>query len=149
MILVSACLAGMACRYDGVSDPDEEVIELVRSGRAIPICPEQAGGLQTPRPPAEIVGGSGEEVLDGKARVKDRDGEDRTAQFLRGAQETLDLARRYAISRALLRQNSPSCGCGRIRRRGKTVLGNGVTAACLARAGIKIESRLPVSQEMP
>ncbi|MCK4545982.1 MAG: DUF523 domain-containing protein [Candidatus Eisenbacteria sp.] len=143
MILVSACLAGMACRYDGAADPDEDILKLVREGRAVPICPEQAGGLPTPRTPAEIVGGAGEDVLDGNARVVDEEGRDRTTEFLRGADEALALALRVGGTRAILRQHSPSCGYGWLRIRGKSAPGNGVTAACLLRAGIEVEARHP------
>ena len=93
-ILVSACLAGLATTHSGVAKPNRKVMELVRQGRAILVCPEQLGGLPTPRPAAEIVdGASGGSVLDGEGRVLDTAGGDVTANYLRGAREALKAAR--------------------------------------------------------
>src|SRR2546426_10321670 len=93
-ILVSACLAGLATPPTGVAKPNRVVMDLVRAGRAILVCPEQLGGLPTPRPAAEIVPGcSGGDVLDGTGRVVDTEGVDVTAQYLRGAREALKAAR--------------------------------------------------------
>ena len=78
MILVSACLVGCRCRYDQGAKPHDPVIALIREGKAVPVCPEQMGGLPTPRLPAEIIGGDGDDVLDGRARVVNVAGEDVT-----------------------------------------------------------------------
>jgi uncharacterized protein YbbK (DUF523 family) len=139
-ILVSACLLGVNCRYDGGNCLTAEVIEELGSHPVVPVCPEQLGGLPTPRPAAEIAGGSGEDVLDGRARVLTEQGGDVTDQFLRGAQETLRIARLSRAARVLLKQRSPSCGCGQICRGGKTLPGDGVTAALLKREGIVVTS---------
>lgn len=101
-ILVSACLAGIYCRYNGEVEAFEPVVDLVRRGRAVPFCPEAFGGLPTPRKPCEIVGD----------RVIDSDGVDRTAEFRRGAEEGLRLAKLLGCSEAVLKARSPSCGSG-------------------------------------
>jgi len=92
MYIVSACLAGVRCRYDGEDREDPKVLELLAGGEAVPVCPEQLGGLPTPRSRAEFVGGDGEDVLDGRARVVSEEGVDVTDFFLRGAEEVLRIA---------------------------------------------------------
>lgn len=144
MILVSACLCGVKCRYNGDAKPDEEVIALLREGKAIPVCPEQLGGLPVPRPPAEIMEGDGEAVLDGSACVRNRQGQDVTQAFIAGAEETLNIARLSGAQKAILKANSPSCGVGVIYDgtfSGNTRAGDGVAAALLRRNGIKVEAR--------
>ena len=131
MMIVSACLAGFPCRYDGKAKPCAEVMELVRSGKAIPLCPEQLGGLPTPRPPCEIRAG----------RVMDRDGADRTEAFRRGAQAVLAAVQAYGATEALLQNRSPSCGLGWIYDGSfsqKLVRGSGITAQLLAENGIQV-----------
>lgn len=144
MILVSACLAGIPCRYDGSSSPDPEIQGLVARGMAIPICPEVAGGLPTPRPPAEISGGDGRDVLEGKARVIRRDGTDVTQAFLDGAFKALSLAQKLGAKKAILKALSPSCGVKYIYDgsfTGTLREGMGVTAALLREKGIELEER--------
>lgn len=144
MIAVSGCLAGLNCRYDGGSKPSEDIVELVRRGEAVCICPEAMGGLDIPRPPAEIVGGDGADVLSGRARVVDSAGRDVTAEFIAGAEAALAECRRHGVTEAILKQNSPSCGCGRIYDgsfSGRLRPGRGVTAALLAANGISIRGR--------
>ena len=145
-VLVSACLLGVHCRYDASSNPAAELIERLRGGRIVPVCPEQLGGLATPRPPAELEGGSGEDVLDGHARVVTQAGVDVSAAYLRGARETARLARAYSARRAILKDKSPSCGCTRIHRDGRLQAGSGVTAALLRREGVTVESLDPPKQ---
>ena len=130
---MSACLLGVRCRYDGESRRSEEVVSRLRHIHTIPVCPEQLGGLPTPRAPCELVGisgetGTGEDVLAGRARVIDEAGEDRTPEYLRGAEQTLRLARLLGARRAILKTDSPSCDPAR-----------GVTAAVLRREGFEIE----------
>jgi len=143
MILVSACLVGVPCRYDGHSCAELTLQELAAHGKALLCCPEVLGGLLWRRPPAEIVGGDGEDVLEGAAWVLSASGHDLTEEFLRGAQGTLSLARRWGIRRAILKSHSPSCAtrrvydgtfAGRLRR------GQGVTAALLRREGLELWS---------
>ena len=143
--LVSACLLGVDCRYDGQSCPAPEVANLATKGKVVTICPEVAGGLPTPRLPAEIEKATasldGHAVLKGRTRVVRSDGVDVTAQFVKGAQAALTLARQLGIRRAILKARSPSCGAGRIydgNFAGKLVPGDGVTAALLKRSGIQV-----------
>ncbi|MGQ9533033.1 MAG: DUF523 domain-containing protein [Desulfotomaculales bacterium] len=139
--LVSACLAGHPCAYDGRARTHPLAARLVREGRAIPVCPEVLGGRPTPRPPAEIRNGAGHEVLAGRARVVDSTGADVTAAFLRGARATLAIARRHGITTAILKSRSPSCGCGLIYDgtfTGELRAGHGVTAALLLDHGLRV-----------
>ena len=141
MKLVSACLAGIPCRYDGQSKGREDMAALVQEGLTITFCPETLGGLKTSRVPSEIVGGDGGDVLDGKARVMSRDGEDLTAQFIAGAEATLRLCRECGADEALLKSKSPSCGVGRIYDgtfAGKLRSGDGVTTALLKRNNVRV-----------
>jgi uncharacterized protein YbbK (DUF523 family) len=113
-ILVSACLAGRACAYDGSARTDPQILELVRQGRAVLVCPEDEGGLGTPRPASEIEEGSGEDVLDGRASVVTNEGVDVTAQYLQGARIALRRAAAGDCRVAILKARSPACGCGEI-----------------------------------
>ena len=140
-ILISACLAGRACRFDGTGALDDTVSRLVAEGRALLVCPEVDGGLGTPRPPAEIVGGDGTDVIEGRARVVTEDGLDVTEAYLAGARRALATARRTGASTAILKARSPSCGTGAVYdgtfSRTLTV-GDGVTAALLRAEGISV-----------
>lgn len=141
--LVSACLLGFPCAYDGSGRFEPELLALAARGRVVPICPEVAGGLGIPRPPAEIVGGDGDDVLDGRARVMTVAGEDVTAAYLQGAECALLAAQRYDIARAILKQRSPSCGSGCIydgTHAGRLRAGQGVTVALLRRHGVAVWS---------
>lgn len=142
-VLVSACLAGCACRFDGRAKPAAEIQQLVQRGEAVTVCPEVAGGLGTPRRPAEIVGGDGADVLDGRARVVDDTGRDVTEAHLAGAAEAVRAARAAGAEAAVLKDGSPACGS---RQRydgtfsGTRRSGQGVTAAALRRAGVAVRS---------
>lgn len=141
-VLVSACLAGVPCRYDGAAKPNARVIAMVEAGRALPLCAEGLGGLPTPRTPAEIRGGEGADVLAGRARVVDAAGVDVTGAFLAGARRVAEEAERLGVSRALLCEKSPSCGAGLIYDgsfSGRLVAGRGVLAALLSERGLKVE----------
>jgi uncharacterized protein YbbK (DUF523 family) len=143
MMIVSACLIGINCKYSGGHNYRDTIALLVRDGKAIPVCPEQLGGLETPRPPVELVGGDGAGVLDGKCRAMTHDGNDRTGAFIRGAEETLTIARLCGAECAILKAKSPSCGFGKIYDgsfTGKLREGNGVTAELLARNGINVST---------
>ncbi|TDB83052.1 DUF523 domain-containing protein [Actinomadura sp. KC216] len=149
-ILVSSCLMGRPVRYDGAAKPvGDDLFERWRAeGRLVPFCPEVSGGLAVPRPPAEIVGGDGHAVLDGTAHVRTNTGEDVTAEFLHGARQALDTARRTGARIALLKEGSPSCGSRRIYDgtfAGTSIAGDGVTTALLEREGIQVfnEDDLP------
>lgn len=133
-ILVSACLLGTNCKYNGGNNLTPKVLELKKEHEIIPVCPEELGGLLTPREPCEIQEGSGKEVLEGKAVVLNKSGEDVTEQFIKGAEETLVLAKKYCCPVAVLKARSPSCGCGIIYDgtfSSEQIEGNGVTAQLL------------------
>ncbi len=141
--LVSACLLGIRTTYDDSSHPHTRLIELAARGRAVPLCPEVAGGLPIPRPPAEITGGDGHAVLDGQARVLTCHGDDVSASFISGAQIALDTARRWGIKTAVMQPRSPSCGHCQIYDgsfSGRLIDGQGVAAALLTRHGIRVLS---------
>ena len=144
-ILISACLLGAPVRYDGRSVPlSHPLISLWKSqGRLIEFCPEYAGGLAIPRPPAEICGGSGQDVIKGRAKVTTEAKLDITQPFLIGAEAALARVRAKGIFLALLKEKSPSCGVHMIydgRFNKKTVKGRGVTTALLKKNGIKVFS---------
>lgn len=142
LVVVSACLAGLATTHDGKAKPHAKVLELLRQGRAVLVCPEQLGGLPTPRPEAEIQSGAtGSDVLSGAAGVIDTNGKDVTAQYKRGANEALKAARLSGARTAILKARSPSCGAGKIYDgtfTGNLVEGEGVTAALLESHGIDV-----------
>ncbi len=131
MKLCSACLLGLKCRYDGKSKPHEKVINLATKETLIPVCPEQLGGLSTPRKPAEQKNG----------RVITEDGDDITINFENGAKQVLELAKLYNIKSAILKQRSPSCGCGQIYDgtfSGAIIEGDGITTKFLKENGIEV-----------
>jgi len=142
MKLISACLLGVRCAWNGDARyKNSRAVQLSNLETLVPVCPEQLGGLPTPRSPQEIQGGTGDEVLDGKCKVVNKDGQDVTREFVNGAQETLKIARQLGISEFIARFGSPSCGCARIYDgsfSGKLVDGDGVTIALLKRNGLKI-----------
>lgn len=131
MKIVSACLAGINCRYDGGSKANQKVIELVKKGEAIPVCPEQLAGLTTPRTPTE--------EKDGKIITKD--GKDLTKEFQEGAQKALKIAKSSNCKEAILKSKSPTCGCGKIYDgsfSGKLVEGDGVFTKLLKENNISV-----------
>lgn len=148
MIIVSSCLAGMKVRYNGTDCLNAGIQQLLDSGRAVTVCPELMGGFSTPREPAEITGGSGRDVLEGKARVADRTGNDVTAMYVAGAYAALKQARSLGATMVVLKENSPSCGSSMIYSgdfAGVKMPGEGVTAALLRLHGIEVisENQLP------
>ncbi|MGO1629188.1 MAG: DUF523 domain-containing protein [Microbacterium sp.] len=141
LVLVSSCLAGVPCRYDGRARSDPSVVAAVQVGRALPACAEQLGGLPTPRPPAELAGGGGQDVLAGTARIVTNEGKDVTEPFVAEAQAVAQLAAQNGVTHAILQARSLSCGCGTIyddTHNGKLVDGDGIVAAVLKRKGITI-----------
>lgn len=149
-ILVSACLLGERVRYDGGDCRQSGLLaQWQRQGRLIPICPEVAGGLPVPRPPAEIVSGSADTILRGRGSVQRQNGEDVSDAFVDGAERALALCMKHQISFAILKEGSPSCGVSRVndgRFSGMKVEGEGVTARLLRRHGIAVLSELEVGQ---
>lgn len=133
MKIVSACLAGINCTYDGSSKPCKKVIELVKQGKAIPVCPEQLGGLTTPRHASERKGD----------KVFMKNGRDVSSEFKRGAEEALKIAKLVGCNEAVLKSKSPSCGCGRIYDGSfsrKLIKGNGIFTEILKKNKIKVIS---------
>lgn len=136
--LVSACLAGLRTRHDGRSKTDPRVLELVRRGEAIPVCPEQLGGLTTPREEAAFADQA-------CTRVQTRSGADVTRQFRRGAEEVARLAQAIGAREAILKERSPSCGVRWVYRRQadgteRLVPGQGITARRLRELGLVVRS---------
>ena len=137
MYVVSACLIGKNCRYNGGNSRDERVLEFLKDKEFIDVCPEELGGLSTPRQPNEIVNG----------RVVDKTGQDVTEAFRKGALETYESAIKRSmkvsqpIEMAILKARSPSCGSGKIYDgtfTGKQIDGNGITSELLIKEGIKV-----------
>ncbi|MDX8406862.1 MAG: DUF523 domain-containing protein [Mariprofundaceae bacterium] len=152
-VLVSACLLGEKVRYDGGDCARHGLLDdWQRQGRIVPLCPETAGGLPTPRPPAEIVVGNAEAVLRGGARVMREDGGDVTSSFIDGAESALAACWQHKVKVAVLKEGSPSCGVSRVNDgsfTGRKVEGQGVTARLLARHGISVfsEDQLEMAAE--
>lgn len=135
MILISACLVGMNCKYNGKNNYNEKALELVKSGQAIPICPEQLGGLSTPRNPSEI------KIINNKKHVIDNKNNDVTEAFEKGANEVLNLAKKLNIKKVVLQSRSPSCGVEKIYSGefdGKLIDGNGILAQLLIENNIEV-----------
>jgi uncharacterized protein YbbK (DUF523 family) len=126
LYLVSACLVGLCTRYDAQIRPNLLLKEIIKTATWIPICPEQLGGLPTPRPPADIIGGEGSDVLAGKAKVQTREGTDVSEAFIEGAYQVLTIAESQPVTAVMLKSRSPSCGHA------------GVTTALLRQHGFRL-----------
>ena len=139
MKIVSGCLVGIDCRFDGKNRISTDLIEDFKKGELIPLCPEQLGGLPTPRPPSRIVNGNGYDVLDGRTRVVNQKGDDVTEKIIKGATEVLKITKILDVEEAVLESKSPSCGCGRIYDEisGELVESCGVLTALLKRNGVR------------
>lgn len=140
-ILVSACLLGLECRYDGRDNLKPEIKKLLREHCLIPVCPEVMGGLPTPRVPAERVGD----------RVIAQNGSDVTDAYEKGAREALKLAQLYGCQAAILKERSPSCGVGVIYDgtfSHTLTEGDGVAASCLRKNGVQVWGESQISQCM-
>nr|WP_306813887.1 DUF523 domain-containing protein [Clostridium sp. DSM 100503] len=133
MYLISSCLCGINCKYNGGNNVNSNCLDLFKEGKAILICPEQLGGLPTPRTPAEIQGDS-EEILNGNHKIITKEGLDVTKEFLKGAYETLHIAKLSNINKAILKEGSPSCGVNYVYDgsfNGTKIKGKGLTATIL------------------
>jgi len=140
MKIVSACLVGVNCRFDGKNKLDGHLLKVFKRGELLPVCPEQLGGLPTPRVPAKIIDGDGYGVLDGKTTVINEKNENVTENFVRGATEVLKIAKSLDIKEAILESKSPSCGSGKLydEASGSSIKGDGVLTALLKRNGIHV-----------
>ena len=137
MILVSACLIGLDCKYKGGNNLTPKILELMKTEDLVPVCAEQLGGFSTPRPPAEI------RIVDGKRKVFNINGEDVTEGFERGAKNILDLCLKLGMKKAILKSGSPSCGYGKVGDgtfTGTKIEGNGILTQMLLDNGIEVIS---------
>ncbi|MEE2750213.1 MAG: DUF523 domain-containing protein [Myxococcota bacterium] len=149
-VVVSACLLGRPCRYDGGQKAHSAVQAWVEKQRAtghevLALCPEELGGLGTPRRPADLRGGAGQQVLAGEAQVVDDQGRDVTEAFLDGARLAATEAKGAQI--AVLKARSPSCGCGETRIEGELLPGDGVFAALLRRQGVRVSTEEQLGEQ--
>ena len=143
MILVSACLLGINCKYNGDNNKNEKIEEYLKDKKFILVCPEQLGGMSTPRYPSEIIYLDEYDVIEGKTSVINNKKLDVTKQFKKGALETLKIANLYGCKKAILKDGSPSCGSSFIYDgtfTGKKVNGSGVTTTLLRKNSIKVIS---------
>ncbi len=149
-VVVSACLLGRRCRYDGGQKNHKAVNDWARQQEAaghevVAVCPEELGGLGTPRPAADFRGGCGQAVLEGSARVEDALGRDVTAAFVLGAYTAA--AQAVGAVSAVLKARSPSCGCGETRLNGDLCEGDGVFAALLRSRGVSLQTEEELGEE--
>ena len=147
MILISACLLGINCKYSGGNNKNPRLISLLQDEKLIAVCPEELGGLPTPRLPAEITGGNARDVLQGKAKVCLKDGTEVTQEFVKGAEKTKQIACDHSIKLAIMKERSPSCGVNSVYDgtfSGKVILGSGISTTLLKDLGIKV-----ISEETP
>ena len=138
VVLLSACLAGEKCRYDGQDSRNDDLLDDLEASWIISVCPEQMGGLTTPRIPAEIEDGNGHDVVNGRVDVMDRNGITVTTSFLEGAVEGVKIAKESGAKMAYLKENSPSCGVDFIKTGGELVKCPGVFAALLSSHGFRV-----------
>ena len=141
MILVSACLLGENCKYNGGNNKNEAVLKYLEGKEYVAVCPETFGGLKAPRLPAEITGN----------RVTLKDGTDVTDKFIKGAEKTVRMAKEYGATEAILKESSPSCGCNTIYDgtfSGVKINGMGVAAKRLIKLGISVKSEKDLEKEL-
>ena len=139
--IVSACLTGRSCFYDGTGRNEPVIKELLDKKQAIALCPEELGGLGVPRPACEIFAGTGEDVLDGEAYVFNKEGKEITFNIIKGVKEFLKIAKESKVTKAILKARSPCCGKGKIYDgtfSNKLKDGNGVLTALLLRNDIEV-----------
>lgn len=148
MIIVSSCLAGLKVRYNATDSLDTHIQLLVEAKKAVTVCPELLGGFSTPREPAEIIGGNGDDVLSGSARVIEWSGRDVTEMYIKGAYQALQTAQKLGAQLIVLKENSPSCGSAMIYNgefANVKQAGYGVTTALLRREGYTVISEHELS----
>lgn len=151
MILVSSCLCGSKCKYNGGDNFNQTVMDYCKGRDILQACPEVLGGLTIPRIPSEIVGGTAEEVLNGKAKVINQSGIDVTEAFIKGAYIALKKAQEMDINLAILKANSPSCGKGNVYSglfNNQLILGNGITAELFIRNGIEVITEKELKEKL-
>lgn len=149
MYLISACLCGVNCKYNGGNNFNEKINEILKRGEGVLVCPEQLGGMETPRAPSEIIENNNLDDLD-KIRIINSLGEDKTEFFIKGAKEALNIAKNIGIKKAILKEGSPSCGVNFIYDgtfTGNKIEGMGVTARVLKSNGIDVFSEVDLIKE--
>jgi uncharacterized protein YbbK (DUF523 family) len=158
-LFVSACLAGVNCTFRGKNNLNDKIKKLVDNRQAIALCPEELGAVSlsapgalsgTPRESVELIGGDGNDLLDGRAQAISSSGRNVTENLIRGAREILKILEAYGIKEAVLKSNSPTCGAGRIYDgtfSGILIAGDGVLAALLKRNGIKVRTETKTRKE--
>ena len=149
MYLISACLCGVNCKYNGLNNLNKKCLELLRKGEALLICPEQLGGLTTPRIPSELLGEAERLIEIKEGKVISKEGNDVTKEFIKGAEEALKIAKESGIKKAILKEGSPSCGSNFVYDgsfTGKKIKGKGVTAYLLEKEGIEIISEIKLNE---
>ena len=139
-VVVSACLVGSRCRYNGEHRAHAGVLRYLKGKKYIAVCPEKLAGWGVPRPPVEFSGGGARRVVEGEASVVDDRGRNRTASLLRGARRALGRALASQPAEAILKEKSPSCGVRRVYREGRLVRGGGVFTFWLKSRGIAVRS---------
>lgn len=147
MYLVSSCLGGVNCRYNGDNSENKVILKLIKEGKAITVCPEQLTGLPTPRLPCEIIIDE-----DGHKKVFNKEGKDLTKEFMEGAEKTLAIAKAKGIKKAILKSKSPSCGCGLVYDgtfSGKLIKGNGFTTELLIKNGFEVYTENDLETTLP
>jgi uncharacterized protein YbbK (DUF523 family) len=137
-VLISACLLGAHTRYDGSTKKNDALLRQLEGVCLVPVCPEQLGGLPTPRSPSVFEGGTGEDVLNGEARLINQAGRDVTEEYTRGAEEALLIARVTNAQEAYLKARSPACGKNSVYVGDQLCRGSGVCAALLGKNGIRV-----------
>tara|TARA_B100001750_G_C15504182_1_gene599249 strand:- start:1304 stop:1753 length:450 start_codon:yes stop_codon:yes gene_type:complete len=145
VVLVSACLLGKKCRYDGSSNPSDQLSALTGDREVVAVCPEEMGGLGTPRL-AACLDGKAADIIAGKGQVVDCSGGDVTEAFLNGARKTTAITKTHHVTLAILKERSPSCGVYQVYEKGILVEGRGVTTEMLVRQGIPILAMDPPKQ---
>jgi uncharacterized protein YbbK (DUF523 family) len=138
--IVSACLVGKPCRYDGGSKAHAGVMRFLRGKRYVALCPEMLAGWKSPRPPVEYHGGGADEVAEGKASIQDNRGRDRTRSLVKGILKALKEVVSSRAKEAILKEKSPSCGVKRVYRDGKLTRGQGLFTYWLRRNGFRVRS---------
>ena len=140
--VISACLVGIPCRFNGKSKLNEKALDVFLKGKSIAVCPELFANMETPRPACEICCGDGCDVIKGSASVLDNNGKDYSKQFICGAKIAIDeIVKKHGIKKAILKSGSPSCGSKSIysgKFNGKKKRGDGVFACLLKKEGVKI-----------
>ena len=151
MYLISACLCGVNCKYSGKNNLNEDCLRLLEQEEAILICPEQMGGLPTPRDPAEIIGSVEDILQGGNSKIITNNGFDVTGAFVKGAKEVLEIAKSSGVMAAILKEGSPSCGCNYIydgNFNNTKIEGEGITCKILRNAGIEVISDEEYSEKL-